>query len=150
MENERRTGRINIVDVLIALILVAVVAYVVVSASGVLTDKKPTVDNKVEVTLSPTDNFGYLSAISVGDEIYLDDCTEALGTVSEISISETDESAVIRVTASFPHDAEVYTVDGVLVARGKSYTVRTKDCLCGAYCTGVRPVSVATLRESEE
>ncbi len=150
MKSNSRRGRINIVDVLIVLILMALVAYIVISASGALSEKKHTVDNKVEVTLSPYSNFEHLSVISVGDELYLDDCSAPLGTVSEINISQTGDSAVIRVLASFPHDADVYTSDGLLVARGMSYTARTKDCLFAANCTGIRPVSVATPKESEE
>ncbi len=148
MKKGTKTVKFNIVDIVIILVIVAVVAYVLITSLG--TQKDERVNDTVEISFTLKDNFEYVSLLNSGDEIYLDGSASPLGTVSEVISDEVSRSATVKVTAYFPHDAQVYSADGVAVLRGKSYELKTLNFRGNADLTGIRTVTKATLKNSED
>lgn len=148
MKRATKTVKFNIVDIVILLLIVAVVSYVLITTFGIKEDER--VNDTVEISFFVTDNFDYISLLSVGDQIYIDGCASALGEVSEIIADASSESATLKVTALFPHDAQVYSASGVPVLRGEEYVLKTLNFKSSATLTGIRTVTKATLKNSEE
>lgn len=143
---EKPLKKINAIDALIALIIIAVIAFFAIRAIE-NKNKGDDINNTVEITLSVSDNIAYVKNVTTGDELYLFDGTTPLGKVTGVAVSDDSESAIIKLSASFPHDAEVYTVDGELVARGLSYKIRTESFSATAECIGIVEKTVAVERE---
>ncbi len=148
MKRSTKTVKFNIVDIVIILVIVAVAAYVLIASFG--TQKDERVNDTVEISFALTDNFDYVSLLSEGDEVYLAGSSSPLGQISQIISDEASESATVKVTAYFPHDALVYSVDGIAVLRGESYELKTLNFKASADVTGIRTVTKATLKNSED
>lgn len=148
MKKGTKTVKFNIVDIVIILVIVAVAAYVLITTFGMQKDER--VNDTVELSFSLKDNFDYISLLNSGDEIYLDGASSPLGTVSEVISDDVSESATIKVTAYFPHDAQVYSVEAIAVLRGKSYELKTLNFKGNADLVGIRTVTKATLKNSED
>lgn len=136
MKNSSAEHRINIVDIIIILIVSAIVAYFAVQAVNHFMPEKYSPDSKVTVYLKIDSNLEYVDNIAIGDNLYIVGTSTALGKVSEINAYE--DNAMISVLAEFPYDANVYTVDGTLVARGCHYEIRTAAFSSAAECVGIR------------
>jgi ABC-type transporter Mla subunit MlaD len=148
MKKATKTVKFNIVDIVILLLIVAVVAYVLITTFGLKQDKR--VNDTVEISFSLTDNFEYIGLLSVGDRIYVEGTSSPLGTVTEIISDSASGSATVKVEALFPHDAQVYAVDKTPILRGESYELKTLSFEAAAELTGIRTVTKATLKNSEE
>lgn len=135
MNNRKKTVKFNVVDLVITVLLIAVLCYTLFNVFGFKEGKR--VNNTVEVSLSLSDNFDYVSNIKQNDIIYINGCEKPLGTVSDIVYSEQSQTAHIKVIAEFPHDANVYSIDDTAVLRGESYEIRTLDFIGTAQCTGI-------------
>lgn len=148
MKKGTKTVKFNIVDIVIILLVLAVVSYVLITTLGLQKDER--VNDTVEVSFTLTDNFDYISLLREGDQIYIDGCTSPLGTVSQVISDRATSSATIKVEAYFPHDAQVYSVDGVAVLRGESYELKTLNFKGKADISGIRTLTKATLKNSED
>ncbi len=148
MKKGTKTVKINIVDIVILLLIAAVVFYVLITTFGMKENER--VNDTVEVSFTLTDNYDYISLLAEGDQIYISGCTSPLGTVSEVISDDNSRSATIKVEALFPHDTQVYSVDNVAVLRGESYEVKTLNFRANADLTGIRTLTKATLKNSED
>ena len=125
MKRSTKTVKFNIVDIVIILVIVAVAAYVLIASFGTQKDERV-------------------------NDTYLAGSSSPLGQISQIISDEASESATVKVTAYFPHDALVYSVDGIAVLRGESYELKTLNFKASADVTGIRTVTKATLKNSED
>ena len=158
-ESAERKARLNIFDIILIALLVAAIAALVSVFIRMLPEKDSTVgDTQISYVITVTDVYESVAAqITTGQTVYDTTTGKALGAVSAATtapyvIKGVDEetgnlvantvegkcNVNITVTASTKETPQGYSVNGVIIACGQTYSFRTATVALSGDCVSLK------------